>query len=229
MAPGAGSVLCGSKAAVDEKPKPGYNPAKKATVASLVIRSEGFGEQVIRLKLGVNRLGRGPDNDFQIEHPTVSSHHCEISVENGTLRLRDCGSMNGTFVNGRRVTEALMGTGQSFSLGEVHFFVESADFSLSIPQVQVTLPAPPAVRMDGGVVCPRHPDATVTYQCTQCRELLCDSCVHRLRRRKGKALTLCPLCSYPCEPIGGRKKKKRTLMRFLHTVRIPFLRRPGGA
>ena len=47
-------------------------------MARLIIQSKGFKDQVIELKLGVNRFGRTQGNDFQIEHPTISSRHCEI-------------------------------------------------------------------------------------------------------------------------------------------------------
>ena len=48
-------------------------------MASLLIKSEGFENQVIKLRLGVSRLGRSPKNDFQIEHRTVSAAHCELA------------------------------------------------------------------------------------------------------------------------------------------------------
>ena len=74
--------------------------------------------------------------------------------------------------------------------------------------------------------CARHKHARATHQCTHCQEILCDSCVHWLRRRGGKILKLCPLCSHLCERIGGEKKpKKKTLLGFLHkTIKLPFLR-----
>jgi len=195
-------------------------------VAKLVIRSEGFGEQVIRLKLGVNHLGRGPDNDFRIEHPTVSSRHCEIQVKDGSLLLRDCDSTNGTFVERKRIEEDTpLLTGHTFHLGEVEFFVETTEFTLSIPNIEVPTTAPPLIQEDGSILCPRHTNTRATYQCTHCREVLCNSCVHRLRRRKGKVLILCPLCSFPCTPLGPEKPKRRSLLDFLQTVKIPFLRK----
>lgn len=42
-------------------------------MARLLIMSDGFGKQVIELHLGVNRFGPGKDNDFQIEHATISA------------------------------------------------------------------------------------------------------------------------------------------------------------
>ena len=83
----------------------------------------------------------------------------------------------------------------------------------------------PVVLWDGSMLCRRHPQARATHQCTHCSEVLCDECVHRLRRRGGKVLKLCPLCSHPCERIGGERKKKKTLLGFLQkTVKLPFFR-----
>src|SRR6266567_3117522 len=148
-------------------------------MARLLVKSEGFGNQVIELKLGVNRLGRSPDNDFQIEHPTISANHCEVVVADDEL------------------------------------IVETTEVKVVIPKFDQPRTASPIVLSDGSVLCPRHPQAQVTYQCTHCREVMCDACVHRLRRRAGKLLKLCPLCSHKCEPIGGEKKKKKSLLGFL--------------
>src|ERR1700720_1415424 len=176
-------------------------------MARLVIKSEGFRDRVIELHLGVNRFGRGKDNDFQIEHSTISARHCEMALSNDGVVLRDCDSTNGTFLDGEPVQEARVEAGQSVHLGEVEFLVETTDAKVAIPVFDVPRPAPPVVLSDGSLVCPRHPQAQVTHRCTHCREVLCDSCVRRLRRRGGKTLKLCPLCSHHCEQIGGEKKK----------------------
>ena len=73
-------------------------------MATLLITSAGFQGRVIKLKLGTNRIGRAPDNDVQIEHPTISATHCEIEVQSDSLILCDCDSTNGTFINrGKRL------------------------------------------------------------------------------------------------------------------------------
>jgi pSer/pThr/pTyr-binding forkhead associated (FHA) protein len=193
-------------------------------MARLLITSEGFHNQVIELKLGATRFGRSPANDFQIEHPTVSARHCEIVLGDGHLMLRDCGSTNGTFVGGQQVKEAELTTGQSFRLGDVELLVETTEVTVAIPKFELPQPAPPVVLTDGSLICPRHPRARATHQCTYCREVLCDACVHRLRRRGGKVLKLCPLCSHACERIGGEKRRKKSLFSFLHkTVKMPFI------
>ena len=107
---------------------------------------------------------------------------------------------------------------------DVEMFVETTEVKIAIPKFDVPRPAPPVVLSDGSVICPRHPRARATYQCTKCREVLCDTCVHRLRRRGGKVLKLCPICSGRCELIGAEKPKKKTLLGFLRkTMKLPLL------
>ena len=194
-------------------------------MASLLITSEGFGNQVIRLKLGVTRVGRSPKNDVQLEHPTISANHCEISLSHDGLSIRDCDSTNGTFLTDERILEARLEAGQQVRLGDIELVVESTEVVVAIPKFDVPKPAPPVVLADGGLICPRHPRARATHQCTRCREILCDECVHRLRRRGGKIMKFCPLCSGACEVIGGEKVKKKTFLDLLNkTVKMPFVR-----
>lgn len=194
-------------------------------MARLQIISQGFHDQVIELRLGVNKFGRSSANDFQIEHPTVSGRHCEITLGENEILVRDCASTNGTFIGNEPVTHATLQSGQTLRLGDVELFVVSTEVKVSIPQFEIARPAPPVVLSDGSMLCRRHPQARVTHQCTHCHEVLCDDCVHQLRRRGGKVLKLCPLCSHKCERIGGEKKKKKTFLGFLQkTVKLPFLR-----
>ena len=49
-------------------------------------------------------IGRAPDNDIVLpNNSSASGHHCEVVVQNGAVCLRDLGSTNGTYVNGRRI------------------------------------------------------------------------------------------------------------------------------
>ena len=193
-------------------------------MARLVIKTAGFDGRVIELNLGVNLLGRSPENDVPIEHPTVSATHCEIELADDGVVVRDCGSANGTYLDGQRIKEARLSAGQVLHLGEVELLVETTEVTIAIPHFEMPRPAPPVVLSDGSLLCPRHPKARATHQCTHCREVLCDACVHRLRRRGGKLMRFCPLCSHPCLPLGGEKQKKKLFGLWLKTVRLPFLR-----
>ena len=53
------------------------------------------------------RLGRSAENSFQINDITVSREHAVVVVDNlGSVHIRDEGSTNGTFVNGKRIRAA---------------------------------------------------------------------------------------------------------------------------
>ena len=194
-------------------------------MARLLIKEAGKQTQVIELKLGLNRFGRVQSNDFQIEHPTISSRHCDVVVNEHGVLVHDRDSTNGTFVNGEPIKEALLAAGQVLRLGDVELLVDNTEVKVAIPKFEAgSRPAPPVVLTDGSLVCPRHPHARVTHQCTYCREVMCDACVHRLRRRGGKLLKLCPVCSHKCEPLVGVGRKRKGFLGFLKTVKLPFIR-----
>jgi pSer/pThr/pTyr-binding forkhead associated (FHA) protein len=100
-------------------------------MARLIVRSANPGAQVIDLKLGTNRIGRGSENEFQIEHPTLSATHCELIWINDSVRVRDCGSTNGVFVNDEPVKDAVLQPGQILRLGSVELYVESTTAIIS--------------------------------------------------------------------------------------------------
>jgi pSer/pThr/pTyr-binding forkhead associated (FHA) protein len=192
-------------------------------MARLLIKTEGLENRTLELRLGVNHVGRDPDCDFTIEHSTVSSVHCELVLSNDGVLIRDCDSTNGTFVNNDPVKEAWLRAGQTVQLGSVELFVENTDITIAIPKFERERPKPPVMLESGGLLCPRHPHVPVAYKCTHCGEVMCSSCVHMLRRKGGRPLFLCPLCSQKCERIGGEKPRKKTLLEILQkTVKLPF-------
>jgi FHA domain len=66
-------------------------------------------------------LGRGPACQVVFAEETVSRRHAELRLEDGVWHLRDLGSTNGTWVNGRRVREAEVRPGDEVRLGAVRF------------------------------------------------------------------------------------------------------------
>jgi two-component system, NtrC family, response regulator GlrR len=78
-------------------------------------------------------LGTSLSNDFVLGDRTVSRFHCQISVENGRAILRDLGSHNGTFVNGVRIHEAVLGADALLRIGTNEIRFELADGHFGIP------------------------------------------------------------------------------------------------
>ncbi|HXO25759.1 MAG TPA: adenylate/guanylate cyclase domain-containing protein [Thermoanaerobaculia bacterium] len=66
-------------------------------------------------------VGRTDDCDLPIADPTVSRRHAELDLTDSGLRLRDAGSTNGTFVDGRRVSETVALPGAQIAFGKVAF------------------------------------------------------------------------------------------------------------
>jgi pSer/pThr/pTyr-binding forkhead associated (FHA) protein len=195
-------------------------------MARLSITSPGFENRSLDLHLGANSFGRSKDNDWQISHATISSRHCEIHIEAAGVRVTDCGSTNGTFVNDEPVKEMVLAPGQRLRMGDVEFLVEDVDVKIAIPKFEaVPAPEPPAVLSTGEMACPNHPESAVTLRCKHCEMLMCDACVKNLRRRGGKLLRLCPICSHAVEPLVGEVKRRKTFIDYLrNTVKMPFFR-----
>jgi hypothetical protein len=62
-------------------------------------------ESIYPLKIGLNTIGRLPDNDIVLEDPYVSRRHCAILVHaSNSFELHDVASKNGTYLNGCRLS-----------------------------------------------------------------------------------------------------------------------------
>ncbi len=79
----------------------------------------------IRLGLKEIRLGRGADADLLLPDPSVSRLHARIFRVGEQYFLADT-SRNGTYLDGKRVTQAILETGQTFRIGpyQIHFLRE---------------------------------------------------------------------------------------------------------
>ncbi|MGD0900166.1 MAG: FHA domain-containing protein, partial [Thermoguttaceae bacterium] len=68
--------------------------------------------------------GRDPGADVRIVDGRISRLHCEFrEVERGKLFVRDLGSKNGTFVDGIRIDQAFLKSGQKIVIGRLEFVV----------------------------------------------------------------------------------------------------------
>ena len=71
----------------------------------------------------VTIIGRKHDCDLCIPLMGVSRRHCEINQDNGRLKIRDLDSRNGTYLNGKKVSESLINPGDRVSVGPLDFTV----------------------------------------------------------------------------------------------------------
>jgi len=73
--------------------------------------------------------GRSPDSVIFLDDVTVSRRHVTFArTESGRPLVRDLGSLNGTYVNGVRVDEKLLESGDEIQVGKFKLtFIAGAD------------------------------------------------------------------------------------------------------
>jgi len=62
-------------------------------------------------------VGRDPDRDIFLNDMTVSRDHAIFEVSGGTVKVRDSGSLNGTYVNGVCCDSAVLRDGDIVQIG----------------------------------------------------------------------------------------------------------------
>jgi hypothetical protein len=73
--------------------------------------------KVYELRDAETKIGRDLDNQIQILDPKISRHHFLVERRKRAYLLRDQESANGTFVNNRRVDEAILSDGDEIRIG----------------------------------------------------------------------------------------------------------------
>jgi pSer/pThr/pTyr-binding forkhead associated (FHA) protein len=140
---------CGSRLAENEKfcsvcgtpvsaPAPAPAPAVSLDRMGLYITAgPGVGRS---FSLGeATRIGRGAGNEVRLFDPEVSREHAAIYRYDQGFAVNDLGSANGTFVNDRRITEAVwVQPGDTIRIGTVYIQVTAPGISVG------KRPAPPA-------------------------------------------------------------------------------------
>ena len=81
-------------------------------------------ERLLRVTPGTPRtIGRGPRADFVVDAALLSRVHCRLLATQTELTVEDLGSTNGTFVNGDRVSESPLQSGDRLMIGRIEFEV----------------------------------------------------------------------------------------------------------
>ena len=92
------------------------------SAAWLVVRSGGEAGKIYDLEGDRVRFGSSPENEIQIDHPSVDQSHAMVRIQQGRYLLYDMGSVGGTSVNGNPVAGALLRDGSQISMGASELF-----------------------------------------------------------------------------------------------------------
>jgi ABC-type multidrug transport system ATPase subunit len=153
----------------DQIPVP--HPARGPTGADVLPGADRRPTVRMPLPAEAIRIGRAADNDLILaDDLDTSPHHAELSkLPEGDYEIADLGSQNGTFVNGGRVSRAMVteqdigGIGRStFRLAgdELRQFVDDGEISFTVQDL--------VVKVAGGKVLLDHVSFPVPESCLLC-------------------------------------------------------------
>ena len=94
-------------------------PADNAQPGRYLELDGGEERVLLPLQPGVTRVGRGFGAELLLDDKSVSRRHAIVTTRPHGVRILDDRSANGTFVNGRRVTEADLRDGDVVVVGRV--------------------------------------------------------------------------------------------------------------
>jgi hypothetical protein len=120
------------------RPLAGPHMPMPAGFAPLLLKLEGE-SLCIELACPDALLGRHSAADFRLAFPEISRRHCRVVFESGIWHIYDLNSLNGIYVNGERVRDAILYTGDRLHLGCVKMRVVSGTVVRSDNTTEATL------------------------------------------------------------------------------------------
>ncbi|TME00757.1 MAG: FHA domain-containing protein [Chloroflexi bacterium] len=82
----------------------------------------------LALERAIVTIGRGEDNDIWLDDDLASRYHAELAWDNGRTYITDCGSLNGVFLNRRRIRGSTrIEAGELLEIGSQRFLFEKAE------------------------------------------------------------------------------------------------------
>ena len=85
---------------------------------ALVVRAGGGRAGELFQLDGETTIGRSPDCGIFLDDVTVSRKHAVLADRDGAFLIEDQGSLNGTFVNRKRVESAQLEDGDELQIGK---------------------------------------------------------------------------------------------------------------
>lgn len=196
----------------------------------------GAKPEVLILEQGTFLLGRSPDCEYLVIHPSVSTAHCEIRKDHGRVFVRDLGSTNGTFIGDQPVKEAELQPDQIVRFGETIWRFQGTALKVNESEAPLPAEAPTPIaplisitldrkakEAEAAVLkelppvqrpCCKHAHVPALLLCLNCRSEFCKACVYSRQTGRGVRLN-CPICGGRCEDIGvfERRQEEQSVLR----------------
>jgi hypothetical protein len=96
-----------------------HDPVVGLEGPALVVRAGGGrAGEIFKPTSDSMRIGRSPDCEVFLDDVTVSRNHAVLTERDGAFVVEDQGSLNGTFVNRRRIDSAPLANGDELQIGK---------------------------------------------------------------------------------------------------------------
>ncbi|HEY0687704.1 MAG TPA: FHA domain-containing protein [Kribbella sp.] len=120
-------VDSGDQLSDEDEAAVGALPAGSALL--IVQRGPNAGSRFL-VDVDVVTAGRHPDSDIFLDDVTVSRRHAEFRREGRSVKVRDVGSLNGTYVNRDRIDEVTLSNGDEVQIGKYRlvYYASSQSF-----------------------------------------------------------------------------------------------------
>lgn len=128
-------------------------------MAKLYLKFEQAVLKEFALTQGVVTIGRLPDNLIQVDNLAVSGHHAKIYWDMDHYALEDNNSLNGTFVNNRRISKVVLKDGDEILIGK-HTVLFKGHEDAAHPGADLAVPMVPTL------------EATVVLDTRKAKEML---------------------------------------------------------
>jgi hypothetical protein len=113
--------------ALDPEHAPDHMPQlEPGTGMLVVVRGPNAGSRFL-LDRPTTTVGRHPDADIFLDDVTVSRRHADLVRSGEVIVVKDLGSLNGSYVNGERVEERSLVTGDELQIGRFKLLFVGAD------------------------------------------------------------------------------------------------------
>lgn len=104
-------------AAADAADESGVEHLSDDAALLVVKRGPAAGARFL-LDTDLTTVGRHPDSHIFLDDITVSRRHAEFRRDGAAFRVRDVGSLNGTYVNRERIDDVALSNGDEVQIGK---------------------------------------------------------------------------------------------------------------
>ncbi len=102
----------------DEDADPALAAAAVSGPAFVVRSGGGMAGQMFHPPEGRTLIGRSPECEIFLDDVTVSRRHAELERAGDSFTIRDLGSLNGTYVNRRRIESTVLADDDEVQIGK---------------------------------------------------------------------------------------------------------------